>query len=76
MMNKISDTTFQCDSCFDVFDQSEYHELKDEIFVCCNQCHSEIMNEQKKRDDEIEEEEEDEYDPSDYIYEQWIHDGI
>jgi hypothetical protein len=34
------------------------------------------MDEQKKRDDEIEEEEEEEYDPSDYIYEQWIHDGI
>ena len=72
MINKVTETTFQCDSCLEVKDNSQYQPIfiDDVQGDVCSCCYDEIMQE-LKNDDCDDSDDCDDYDPSDDIYDRW-----
>ena len=70
MLNKVTETTFQCDSCLDVKGNEEYCTIFEDGAegAVCQSCFGEIMSERVDGDDDSDC---DNYDPSDDIYERW-----
>jgi predicted RNA-binding protein with PUA-like domain len=68
MINKVTETTFQCDGCLEVKDNSEYRQVVVDggLSEICSCCHAD--NRQGDSDDS---DDYDDYDPSDDIYDRW-----